>query len=146
MHSRVIDHMTTPVVVKLGGSYAFSAQCDDWLDARESCAGRAILVPGGGPFADAVRTVQEEMGYDDRAAHHMALLAMEQYGCALASLRSCFKLASSVEEIRGVLARGGVPVWAPARMVLAATGLPACWELSSDSLSAWLAGILGVGR
>ena len=146
MPSRVVDHVSAPVIVKLGGSYAFSAQRDDWLDAIEGCAGRAILVPGGGPFADAVRTVQEEMGYDDRAAHHMGLLAMEQYGCALASLRPRFKLASSVEEIRGVLAQGGVPVWAPARMVLAATGLPECWELSSDSLSAWLAGILGVGR
>src|ERR1700738_1917479 len=116
MPSRVIDHMTNPVVVKLGGSYAFSAQRDDWLDAIVGCAGRVILVPGGSPFADAVRAAQQEMGYDDRAAHYMALLAMEQYGRALASLRSCFKLASSVEEIRGVLAQGGVPVWAPARM------------------------------
>ena len=138
--------MTNPVVIKLGGSYASSAERDDWLDAIDDCAGQAILVPGGGPFADAVRTAQHEIGYDDRAAHHMALLAMEQYGCALASLRPRWKLASSVEEIRGALAESGLPVWAPARMVLAAKNLPECWELSSDSLAAWLAGVLGVSR
>jgi len=138
--------VTDPAVIKLGGSYAGSAERDDWLDAIEDCAGQVILVPGGGPFADAVRTAQKAMGYHDRAAHHMALLAMEQYGCALASLRSRFMLANSVEAIRGVLVEGGVPVWAPALMVLAATNLPECWQLSSDSLAAWLAGILGVSR
>ena len=116
--------VTAPVVIKLGGSYASSAQRDNWLDAIDRCAGQAILVPGGGPFADAVRTAQRELGFDDSAAHHMALLAMEQYGRALASGRPRFKLASSAEEIHHVLADGGVPVWAPARMVLAAKNLP----------------------
>jgi dihydroneopterin aldolase len=141
--------MSAPIVIKLGGSYAYSARAadrSDWLDAIDRCAGQAILVPGGGPFADAVRTAQRELGFDDSAAHHMALLAMEQYGCALAGGRPRFKLASSAEEIRHVLADHGVPVWAPARMALAAGNLPESWELTSDSLSAWLAGLLGVSR
>ena len=138
--------MTAPVVIKLGGSYASSAQRDNWLDAIDRCAGQAVLVPGGGPFAAAVRAAQRELGFDDSAAHHMALLAMEQYGRALASGRPRFKLASSAEEIHHVLADGGVPVWAPARMVLAAKNLPESWDLTSDSLAAWLAGALGVSR
>jgi aspartokinase-like uncharacterized kinase len=142
----VIENVSAAVIVKLGGSYASAAQCDDWLDAIDRCAGQVVLVPGGGPFADAVRSAQRRMGFDDRAAHRMALLAMEQYGCALASLRPRWQPASSTEEIRVVLAQGRVPVWAPARMALAATDLPECWELSSDSLSAWLAGMLGVPR
>jgi 5-(aminomethyl)-3-furanmethanol phosphate kinase len=138
--------MNALVVVKLGGSYAGSAEREDWLDAIGCCAGKVILVPGGGPFADAVRTAQREMGFDDRAAHHIALLAMEQYGRALMSPRPRWKLARSVEDIRDVLAAGGVPVWAPAPMVLAAKDLPESWELTSDSLAAWLAGILGASR
>ena len=138
--------MNAPVVIKLGGSYASSAQRDNWLDAIDRCAGQAVLVPGGGPFADAVRAAQRELGFDDSAAHHMALLAMEQYGRALASGRPRFKLASSAEEIHHVLADGGVPVWAPARMVLAAKNLPESWDLTSDSLAAWLAGVLGMSR
>jgi aspartokinase-like uncharacterized kinase len=141
--------VTNLVVIKLGGSYAYSARAaerSDWLDAIDRCAGQAILVPGGGPFADAVRSAQHELGFDDSAAHHMALLAMEQYGRALASGRPRFKRASSAGEIRGVLADGGVPVWAPARMALAAKNLPESWDLTSDSLSAWLAGVLGASR
>src|SRR6185369_14601723 len=101
-------------------------------------AGRIVLVPGGGPFADAVRAAQPRMGFDDGAAHRMALLAMEQYGCALASGRKQFSLADSRAAIDRALELKQVPVWLPTRMALAAD-IPASWEVTSDSLAAWLA-------
>jgi dihydroneopterin aldolase len=133
-------------VVKLGGSYAFSAHLHDWLEALARCAGRVVVVPGGGPFADAVRDAQGVMGFDDRAAHHMALLAMEQFGAALAALAPVFTLAASREAIEDAVAQGCVPVWVPTTMVLAAPEIPASWDVSSDSLAAWLAGQLGAPR
>src|SRR6476646_6107739 len=90
-------------VVKLGGSQARSSHLASWLDVLSRCGGRAVIVAGGGPFADAVRTTQPAMGFDDRAAHHMALLAMEQYAVALASLQPRFTLAASVAAIRHAL-------------------------------------------
>jgi dihydroneopterin aldolase len=133
-------------VVKLGGSYAFSTHLKDWIDAIALCAGRVVVAPGGGPFADAVREVQRKMGFDDRAAHHMALLAMDQYGCALASLGRRLILAASATAIRRVLLDGGVPVWAATRMVLGAKDIPWSWDVTSDSLAAWLAGRIGAKR
>ena len=127
-------------VVKLGGSYAFSTHLKDWIDAIALCAGRVVVAPGGGPFADAVREVQPKMGLDDRVAHHMALLAMDQYGCALASLERKLIPAASATAIRRVLLDGGVPVWSATRMVLGAEDIPWSWDVTSDSLAAWLAG------
>jgi aspartokinase-like uncharacterized kinase len=66
-----------PTVIKLGGSFAFSPELRDWIKAIVVHAGRFVIVPGGGPFADAVRTAQGHMRFDERTAHHMALLAME---------------------------------------------------------------------
>jgi dihydroneopterin aldolase len=132
-------------VIKLGGSHAFAPHLQDWIEAVAAQAGRIVLVPGGGPFADAVRDAQARMGFDDGAAHHMALLAMEQYGCALASGRREFALAESHAAIDRALAAQQVPVWQPTRMVLAA-GIPASWEITSDSLAAWLAAQLGARR
>src|SRR5260370_2340876 len=128
-----------PTIVKLGGSHAFSPHVKDWLDAIAGCAGCAVVVPGGGPFADAVRMVQPRMGFDDRAAHEMAVLAMEQYGCALTNLGAHLKRAASAPAIRKVLRAGGVPVWSPADMVRGAKDIPWSWDVTSDSLSAWLA-------
>src|SRR5579875_2749273 len=134
------------IVVKLGGSQAGRPHVGGWLEALAACAGHVVLVPGGGPFADVVRTLQPKIGFDDIAAHHMALLAMEQFGRALASLRSGFELAVSMAAIADALERGCVPVWAPLMMAARAADIPASWDVTSDSLAAWLAGRLGVKR
>jgi 5-(aminomethyl)-3-furanmethanol phosphate kinase len=138
--------MRGPTVFKLGGSFAFSPDLRDWIEVIANFAGRAVIVPGGGPFADAVRAAQAPMGFDDRAAHRMGLLAMEQYGCAMASLDERLSLADSLEEIRRGLAGGKVPVWLPARMALGDAAIPQSWDVTSDSLAAWLAGRIGAVR
>jgi aspartokinase-like uncharacterized kinase len=130
-------------VVKLGGSFAFSPHLKSWVDAIAACAGCAVVVPGGGPFADAVREAQPRIGFDDRAAHEMAVLAMEQFGCAVAHLGAPLRRATSASAIRSVLRAGGVPVWFPARIVRGAKDIPWSWDVTSDSLAAWLAGRLG---
>jgi 5-(aminomethyl)-3-furanmethanol phosphate kinase len=135
-----------PVVVKLGGSFAFSPHLPDWIAALAACAGRVVIVPGGGPFADAVRSAQPRMGFDDRAAHHMAMLAMEQFGRALASLNRALSPAGTADAIHRDLAAGRVPVWMPAHMVLTATDVAESWETTSDSLAAWLVGRIGASR
>jgi dihydroneopterin aldolase len=133
-------------VIKLGGSHAFAPHLGRWLDAIARHTGRMVVVPGGGPFADAVRAAQPRMGFDDAAAHRMGLLAMEQYGCALASLNAQFVLVESRDEIERALDAGKVPAWLPTRMVLAAREIPWSWDVTSDSLAAWLAGELGARR
>jgi 5-(aminomethyl)-3-furanmethanol phosphate kinase len=135
-----------PVVVKLGGSFAFSMHLRDWIEALTACAGRVVVVPGGGPFADAVRSAQIRMGFDDRTAHHMAVLAMEQYGRALVSLNRMLSPADSADTIRRELATGRVPVWMPGRMVFGATDIGQSWDTTSDSLAAWLVGEIGADR
>jgi aspartokinase-like uncharacterized kinase len=139
-------HGRGPTVVKLGGSFAFSADLGDWLAAIAGCAGRAVIVPGGGPFADVVRAAQAQMGFDDLVAHRMALLAMEQYGCAIKSLHEALSFADSLDSIRRSLADAHVPVWLPTQMALGATEIPHCWDVTSDSLAAWLAGRIGAER
>src|SRR3954465_16072595 len=133
-------------VIKLGGSHAFAAHLTDWIEAIPALAGRIVVVPGGGPFADAVRDAQSKMGFGDEAAHHMALLAMEQYGCALAGLNRACVLADSLAAIGRALAEEQVPGWLPSRMALAANDIPCSWDVTSDSLAAWLAGGLGASR
>jgi len=136
-------HRDGPIIVKLGGSFAFSACLMDWIAAIARCAGRAVIVPGGGPFADTVRAAQPRMGFDDRAAHRMGLLAMEQYGCAIESLHEKLSAADSLDAIRRGLLDNEVPVWLPSRLALDAAEIPHSWDVTSDSLAAWLAGRIG---
>lgn len=128
------------VVVKLGGSLARAGTPGSWLAivvARG--AGRCVIVPGGGDFADAVRTAQERLRFSDGAAHRMALLAMEQYALLLRDLAPTLRPCESAAQIRAALAGGGVALWLPYAMVDADPEVAESWAVTSDSLAAWLA-------
>ncbi len=133
-------------IVKLGGSLAHTPQIPAWLDALAAWDGPLVLVPGGGAFADCVRAAQGAMGFNDTAAHRMALMAMGQFGIALAAYSAAFTLAASCDELDRALSAGEIPVWLPEKMVLGALDVPACWEVTSDSLAAWLAWTYGAHR
>jgi aspartokinase-like uncharacterized kinase len=133
-------------IVKLGGSLANSSQRAAWLASLVAWGGPLILVPGGGPFAGCVRDAQQAMGFDDATAHRMALLAMEQYGLVLGAYSDAFVLAMSWKQMDSAIQAGKIPIWSPSNMVLNASDLPASWDLTSDSLAVWLAGILGARR
>lgn len=127
-------------VVKLGGSLARSPALPAWLDALASHGGgRAIIVPGGGPFADLVRAEQTRAGFADAPAHWMAILAMEQCGFMLEALEPRLCVAATEPELRAALARGQVPVWLAYPMVIRDDSLPRDWSVSADSLALWLA-------
>lgn len=133
-------------VVKLGGSHALSPLLSGWLDAIGRAAGQVVVVPGGGPFADAVRMAQTAMRFDDDAAHDMALMAMAQYGRALTSLAGGFVYADTLDAVHRVVERRQVPVWSPWPMLRAHPDIPRSWDVTSDSLAAWLAATLEARR
>jgi aspartokinase-like uncharacterized kinase len=127
-------------VVKLGGSLAHSEILAPWLHALARTD--AAIVPGGGPFADQVRKAQARWRFEDRTAHDMAILAMRQYGLMLASLGG-LRTGTSPDEMAADVRKGLATIWLPLPENLGAAGVPASWDITSDSLAAWLARQLG---
>ena len=127
-------------VVKLGGSLAdYPDDLRHWLKAlAEAGKGRIVIVPGGSFFADWVRETQNKWGFDDVAAHAMGLRAMEQYGLMLCGIQKSLVPARTEAEIRKALQENQVPVWLPVQ-TLASEDLSPSWDVTSDSLAAWLA-------
>ena len=130
-------------VVKLGGSLAAGGALPAWLGAITAAAAPLVVVPGGGPFADAVRAAQARWGFGDADAHHLALLAMEQYGRMLCALAPELAPADTPETLQAARAAGRSAVWLPVTMALADPDIPRDWSVTSDALAAWLAGRLG---
>ena len=133
-------------VVKLGGSHALSPLLRPWLNAIGRTSGHVAVVPGGGPFADTVRSAQPVMRFDDEAAHDMALMAMAQYARALTSLADGFVYADTLDTVRATVKRGEIPIWSPWPMLRAHPAIPPSWDVTSDSLAAWLATALDAER
>lgn len=131
-------------VIKLGGSMLGAPELAHWLSLIAKYGdGKVVIVPGGGLFANSVREAQQISNASDEVAHQLALLAMDQFGLLLAGMNSELATASSELELaeRGWQHRG--IVWLPSKMAMADSSIPQNWQVTSDSLAAWLANKLG---
>lgn len=136
-------------VVKVGGGLLAEDGCLERVlrlladIARED---RLLVVPGGGPFADAVRREDARLRLTDDAAHWMAVLAMDQYAHLIASRSQDAVLVSDAAGAVRAAREGRLPVLAPYACLRRADPLPHSWEVTSDSLAAWIARDIGAGR
>lgn len=129
-------------VIKLGGSLSKSAALSDCLNRIAQGPSKVVIVPGGGDFADQVRFAQQQWQFNDVIAHEMAILAMQQMALLFKGLQPNFILANTVAEIKQQ--NQSVPIiWSPNISELNQDGVAASWEITSDSLAAWLATQLG---
>ena len=135
-------------VVKLGGSLLADPQ--QWRTAVATLAAstseRLLIVPGGGPFADAVRGVDEQFRLPDTVAHWMAIAGMDQHAEMIAAASPHFARVLSPAEMTAAHRRGLVAVLAPLQWLREADPLPHSWDVTSDSIAAWVAAQVNATR
>jgi aspartokinase-like uncharacterized kinase len=135
-------------VVKVGGGLGRGAG-DEALRALCDALGELgrrrplLVVPGGAGFADAVREADRRFGLRAATSHRMALLGMEQFGWLLSDLIPHAVRCADLGQARE-LAGGRTAVLLPAGLPL--DPLPASWQVTSDSIAAWVADQVGAGR
>ena len=140
--------MTTDVVVKVGGSLLAGGSLPALLSTLGELARtyRLVVVPGGGPFAEAVRGACSVQDPGASAAHWMAILAMDQHAHLLAGLQPAARLVTGPDEVATAQAEGFLPVLSPFRWLRAVDPLPHGWHVTSDSIAAWAAARLSARR
>ena len=128
-------------IIKLGGSLMRSSELSAWLISIESLSENSdvIIVPGGGEFADSVRSLQNTHGFDDHTAHRMALLAMCQYGHLLAGMNPKLHPVEDIDAILSSLGKNIPLLWLPMALIDDDTEICASWDFTSDSIALWLA-------
>ncbi len=134
----------TVVVVKVGGSLSQDPEKLRALCRRLNQLAktqRIVVVPGGGEFADCVRALDKRFALSAAVAHHMAILGMDQYGLLLSDLIPNCQVVNSLEEVKNVSV-GRVVVFLPSTFMFFDDGLPNSWEVTSDSIAAYIAGKL----
>jgi aspartokinase-like uncharacterized kinase len=119
-----------PIVVKLGGSLC--NRVPDLVTRLLACQRPLFIVPGGGKFADIVRKLR----VDDDSAHWMAIAAMDQFGWFIVSQGIIATTLLKVPD-RPV-------VFLPYCRMRHHDPLPHSWDVSSDSIAAWVADFLGL--
>jgi probable H4MPT-linked C1 transfer pathway protein len=140
---------TPASVVKVGGGLLAHEGClDAVLTVLADLASDEplVIVPGGGPFADAVRDQDERLHVSDDASHWMAVLGMDQYAHLIASRLRGAVLVTDRDRISVALRDGQIPVLAPFEWLRREDPLPHSWQVTSDSIAAWTAAAIGAPR
>lgn len=124
------------VVVKLGGSVMETATIilshlvAHMQDIKDTSI---LIIPGGGMFANAIRSASRQYSIGDDAAHWMAILAMEQYAYYLIE-KTGIRTVDSIENIPA-----GVSIMLPYQLLKKEDELPHSWDVTSDTIAAWVA-------
>lgn len=157
------------VVIKIGGSLFDLPDLGGRIGRLMGQLGsvRPVLVAGGGMMVDVLRKWDETFELGDALSHRLSLEAMSLSAQLLAAIcsnvanqseekRSCaermgtvrFVVAREASQVGQIHCEGHLPVFDVARVLLAAAPppLPESWQVTSDSIAAWLAITLGSNR
>ena len=134
-------------IVKVGGSlFGDPARLRSVLGMLSQAGVPLVIVPGGGPFADAVRAAQAALRFSEPCAHDLAMLAMRQTAGVFAGLENRLIVADALGEASDILAEGLVPVLVPRLELNEDTSFPKTWEATSDAIACWTGVRLRAGR
>jgi aspartokinase-like uncharacterized kinase len=126
------------LVVKVGGSLYdmpdLAARLREWLD--RNCAARTLLVPGGGPIAEAIRGLDRIHRLGEEASHWLALQALSVNAHMLSQLLPEMPLLPAVPqagEVAGRFILDPLPFFKEDERH--AGCFPHLWQVTSDSLA-----------
>jgi aspartokinase-like uncharacterized kinase len=136
-------------VIKIGGSLAEVPGALLALGAKLSRLAkkhRFIVVPGGAGFADVVRRLDAEFNLAPSVSHRMAILAMDQYGLLLSSVFPDACVYESLKASESASLDGRLAIFLPSKLLLSADPFRPSWDVTSDSIAAYVATQLNVKK
>lgn len=146
-------HEIDRVVIKVGGSLLAKPRLpvalQNWLEKDPLVKDKLqrIFLVGGGEGADAIRAIDAANPLPPEVAHWAAIDVMDQNARLLASWRETATLTKSFSRLQKAIQ--GDWIFAPSRFLseeepsLPGIRLPVGWEVTSDSIAARLATLLG---
>ena len=129
-------------MVKVGGSLALypeklRALCTKLTEMSQKH--KLIIVPGGGEFADVIRSLDTRFFLSCGVSHKMAILGMDQYGLLLSDLMPNSVVVSKLEEIEYSFEMGKLPIFLPSNLLLKDDPLENSWNVTSDAIALYIA-------
>jgi aspartokinase-like uncharacterized kinase len=136
-------------IVKVGGSlslYPEKLRCLCLKISEISKEQKLIVVPGGGKFADVVRSLDKSFHLSCSTSHRMSILGMDQYGMLLSDLIPGSITTNKLEEIKYFLDLEKLPIFLPSNLLFREDPLENSWAVTSDSIAVYIASRLQVTK
>ncbi|MDD1779246.1 MAG: hypothetical protein LUQ65_13855 [Candidatus Helarchaeota archaeon] len=128
-------------IIKIGGSI-LQSQDSNALFKRLIALRKQfsfVILPGGGAFANLVREYYRTYQLSEDKAHWMAILCENILGFLILEKLEAGAPVFELSEIPTVLKTARIPVFLPFQHLFTQDPLPHSWEVTSDSIAAYLA-------
>ncbi len=132
------------IVYKLGGSLLdipdIHARLQSVIKVDQPC--QPLLIVGGGQAADIVRTWDSQFGLTPSQSHWLAIAAMRMNSMLLEQLMPSGQIVESQEQAYKCWQNAQIPILDVERMMRSECSddaLPESWDVTSDSIAAWVA-------
>ncbi|MFX1488467.1 MAG: hypothetical protein ACFFBI_04925 [Promethearchaeota archaeon] len=103
---------------------------------------KIILVPGGGTIANFIRIVYDKLMFTEELAHWMGIIAMNYNGIELGKK---FPKLLIIDNLKRIIESDKIfCIFLPYQYLKANDNLPHSWEVTSDSISLYLANEIGL--
>lgn len=136
-------------VIKVGGSLTANPSklerlCAYIGEIQEQFA--LVVLPGGGDFADLVRTYDGTFDLPKEITHKMAILGIDQFGLFLSSFLKKSRPTSELEDLKQMTKHDLIPIFLPATLLFQEEPLTPSWNVTSDAIAAYVASLLPTNR
>ncbi|MBD3228506.1 MAG: hypothetical protein GF329_09985 [Candidatus Lokiarchaeota archaeon] len=144
------DYIIFNAIIKIGGSLAnkkegFTNLCHYLKKLYDDY--KFIIVPGGGVFADQVRSIDKEFNLDKSQSHFMAIFSESLFGYLIYTKLSNSKLVSKIDSLYDSEKYfDSIPILLPFKYFIDKDPLPHTWKVTSDSIAYYLGQILGIEK
>lgn len=131
----------TPLtVLKLGGSlfdlHNLGPILCNYINSRK--LPNPVVIPGGGRFADVVRHLDKVQQLNDQVSHQLGVRTLSITARYLAALDPQLKFSLSGDDCLNAWGMGSIAVLDVAELVLEHSALPESWDVTTDSVAAWV--------
>lgn len=126
-------------VIKLGGSL-FPEDAINFCN--ELVGKKALIICGGGEFANKIREYDKAISFSNTANHKTAILCMDILGMLIADKIEDTIAVYSLEDAKKAIDRGKLPILLPSKLFEYLDPLEHSWKVTSDSISVYISWLL----
>ncbi|MCQ2737215.1 MAG: delta 1-pyrroline-5-carboxylate synthetase [archaeon] len=114
------------------------------MELAKSLEGQnCLIVVGGGEFANLVRKYDDEIGFSNDITHEVAINSMDILAKLMYDKLAFSELCCSLERAQNIANSGKIPIMLCSKLILEEESLKHSWEITSDSIAAFIANELG---